>query len=87
MSHRKDLERYLRLKQANPDYIGFRGSKSVAAKPPPALESVVCSVCHRKRNVASAKLPADRASYVCLSCQEASFPRTGEGPVPAEETG
>lgn len=74
MSRRKDMERYLRLKQANPDYTGFRGPRAVTATPPLALESVVCSVCHRKRNVASAKLPADRASYVCLSCQETQAP-------------
>lgn len=81
MSRRKDMERYLRLKQANPDYTGFRGAKAVTAKPPLALESVVCSVCHRKRNVASNTLPADRGSYVCLTCQEA------QAPVPAEGTG
>lgn len=84
MSRRKDMERYLRLKQANPDYTGFRGSKAGTAKPPLALESVVCSVCHRKRNVPSANLPADRASYVCLTCQEAS---ASGGPVPAEGSG
>ena len=81
MSRRKDQDRYLRLKQANQDYIGFRGSKAATAKASPALESVVCSVCHRKRNVASASLPADRETYVCLTCQEA------QTAVPAEETG
>ena len=69
MSRRKDLERYLRLKQANPDYQGFRGAET-ASKKPGSLETVVCSVCRRKRNVASDTLPADRDSYVCLSCQE-----------------
>ncbi len=70
MSRRKDLERYLRLKQQNPDYAGFRGAETVAAQPPPALESIVCSVCQRKRNIAADSLPDDRSSFVCLSCQE-----------------
>ena len=63
MSRRKDLERYQRIKQANPDCGGFRGAKTVLAKPPPALETVVCSLCGRKRNVAVDTLPVDRDSY------------------------
>jgi hypothetical protein len=70
MSRRKDLERYLRLKQANPDYQGFRGAQTALKKAEP-LETVVCSACRRKRNVASDTLSADRDAYVCLSCQEA----------------
>ena len=77
MSRRKDLERYLRLKQRNPDYVGFRGVGTVTQQPPPPLESVVCSVCQRKRNVASDTLPEDRSSFVCLSCLEASLPEGG----------
>ena len=72
VSRRKDRERYLRLKQQNPDYAGFRGGGALAAQPPqPVLETVVCSVCQRKRNVPASTLPDDRSSYVCLSCQEA----------------
>ena len=64
------MERLLHLKQQNPDYVGFRGANTVKEKPPPALESVVCSVCQRRRNVASDLLPEDRSSFVCLTCQE-----------------
>ena len=72
MSHRKDRERYLRLKQQNPAYSGFRGGGTGAVPPPqPLLETVACSVCQRKRNVPASTLPDDRSSYVCLSCQEA----------------
>jgi hypothetical protein len=72
LSRRKDRERFLRLKQQNPDYTGFRGPGStVAARPQPQLESVVCSVCRRKRNVPINTLPDNRDSYVCLQCQEA----------------
>ena len=72
MSRRKDLERYQRLKQANPDYRGFRGAETASRKTE-SLETVVCSVCRRKRNVAGEALPADPDAYVCLSCQEAGL--------------
>ncbi len=70
MSRRKDQERFLRLKAENPDYTGFRGGNTVTAKAPAALESVTCSVCQRKRNVAVDTLPADRQTYVCQRCQD-----------------
>jgi hypothetical protein len=69
LSRRKDRERYQSLKQQNPDYIGFRGMNSAPTKAPPAMESVVCSGCGRKRNVPADTLPADRSSYLCLRCQ------------------
>ncbi len=70
MSRRKDLERYLRLKEQNPGYPGFRGAAAVPAAPPlPDLESVICSQCGRKRNVPVDTLPADRSGFVCRSCQ------------------
>ena len=78
MSRRKDRERLLRLRQQNPDYVGFRGANTVTEKAESALESVVCSVCQRKRNVASDILPEDRSSFICLNCQE-------EGPTETEE--
>ena len=70
MSRRKDLERYLRLKEQNPGYAGFRGVSTVAEQPEAVLETIVCSVCQRKRNVASETLPEDRSTFVCRSCQE-----------------
>ena len=72
MSRRKDLERFLRRKQANPDYQGFRAGQTVAEPTPPALTSVVCSICGRKRNVTSDTVPEDPSSFVCLTCQEAA---------------
>ena len=71
MSRRKDRERYLRLKQHNPDYSGFRGATAAPARTSPVVESVVCSGCGRKRNVPADALPADRSTYLCLRCQEA----------------
>ena len=70
---RKDRERFLRLKEANPDYQGFRGTAAAAVAPPPpqpATEPVTCSVCNRRRNVSVDSLPEDRSAYVCLRCQE-----------------
>jgi len=70
LSRRKDRERYQRLKQQDPDYAGFRGVTATPTKTPPAMESVVCSGCGRRRNVPADTLPADRSSYLCLRCQE-----------------
>jgi len=70
LSRRKDMERYLRRKQQNADYVGFRGVGTSAAPVTVALESVVCSVCQRKRNVEVDTLPEDRSIFVCMSCQE-----------------
>ena len=70
---RKDRERFLRLKEANPDYQGFRGAATVAVAPTPprpATESVTCSSCGRRRNVSVDSLPEDRSTYVCLRCLE-----------------
>ena len=70
---RKERERFIRLRDANPDYQGFRGAATVTAPvPPPApvTESVACSVCNRRRNVNVDTLPEDRSTYVCLRCQE-----------------
>jgi hypothetical protein len=70
VSRRKDRERFLQLKQQNPDYAGFRGTDTAPAKAPEATVGVVCSVCRRKRNVPGGSLPANRDSFVCLTCQE-----------------
>ena len=78
MSRRKDLERFQRLKAGNPDYTGFRGAETVTVKPQAALESVTCSVCQRKRNVAVDTLPVDRQTYVCQRCQDNQSDNTPE---------
>ncbi len=67
---RKDRDRFLRLKQQNPDYRGYRGREAIVVAPAPVTVPVVCSVCNRKRNVASDSLPEDRSTYVCLRCQD-----------------
>jgi hypothetical protein len=67
---RKDRERYLQLKRENPDYQGFRGASAVTAKAPTVTESVVCSVCNRRRNVSVESIPEDRSTFVCLRCRE-----------------
>ena len=43
---------------------------SLTQAPSPQTETVVCSVCNRKRNVASDSLPEDVSAFVCLRCQE-----------------
>jgi hypothetical protein len=70
LSRRKDRERYLRLKQANPDYSGYRGPDTPVVRPPAPLETVVCSVCQRRRNVPVDTIPDDVSSFVCLTCRE-----------------
>ncbi len=70
MSRRKDMERFLSRKQQNANYVGFRGLGMVAAPVAAALESIVCSVCQRKRNVEVDTLPEDRSTFVCIICQE-----------------
>lgn len=81
---RKDRERYLKLKSENPDYRGFRGRDRVTPRVAPVTETVVCSVCSRRRNVATDTLQEDRSTYVCLQCQQE---QTGEAfeEITAEE--
>ncbi len=68
---RKDRERFLQLRGANPDYVGFRGNNTVITRvAPPTTETVVCSVCNRRRNVATDSLPEDVSTYVCLRCRD-----------------
>ncbi|PKB70735.1 MAG: hypothetical protein BZY87_09445 [SAR202 cluster bacterium Io17-Chloro-G6] len=68
---RKDRERFLQLQRENPDYAGFRGNNTVITRvAPPTTETVVCSVCQRKRNVAADSLPEDVSTYVCLRCRD-----------------
>ena len=68
---RKDRERFQLLRDSNPDYAGYRGKETVTIRAPlPEMETVVCSVCNRKRNVDSDSLPEDVSTFVCLRCQE-----------------
>ena len=71
MSKRKDRERFLAMKNQDPDYQGFRGSgedTSTAQTTP--LQAITCTVCGRRRNV-SAEIAMEQAdNYVCMSCQE-----------------
>ena len=70
---RKDRERFQRLQEGNPDYVGYRGSDTVIVQAPSQeteTVTVVCSVCNRKRNVASDSLPEDISTFMCLRCQE-----------------
>ena len=68
---RKDRERFQRLRDSNPDYVGYRGKETVTVQAPlPETETVVCSACNRKRNVDSDSLPEDVSAFVCLRCQE-----------------
>jgi hypothetical protein len=70
---RKDRERFQRLRDMNPDYVGYRGVSTVTTRAAsPTTETVVCSVCSRRRNVASDSLPEDVSTYVCLRCQDVS---------------
>ena len=68
---RKDRERFQRMREGNPDYVGYRGILTVVDRgTPPATETVVCSVCNRRRNVAVESLPDDVSTFVCLRCQD-----------------
>jgi hypothetical protein len=70
MSRRKDRERFLRLKDQNPDYRGFRGVGATTTPEPVELGSATCSVCRRKRNVPVDTIPEDSSTFVCMQCQE-----------------
>jgi len=70
---RKDKERFQRLRESNPGYVGYRGLdiSTVPARSSEAeTETVICAVCQRKRNVARGSLPMDVSTFVCLRCQE-----------------
>jgi formylmethanofuran dehydrogenase subunit E len=71
VSRRKDRVRYESMKRLNPDYRGFRGhglEPDVPGQMP--LQSVICSVCGRKRNVPLGVAVEQEGQYVCQSCQE-----------------
>jgi len=71
LSRRKDRERFLRLKQQSPGYLGFRGGAPAAVSAPaPELVSVLCTVCRRKRNVPLESVSGAGEDYVCIRCQD-----------------
>ena len=71
MSRRKDRERFLRLKQQNSAYLGFRGAATAAVSAPaPELLSVLCTVCRRKRNVPVESISGAGEDFVCVRCQD-----------------
>ena len=68
---RKDRERFQRLRGENPGYVGYRGLDTPTVLSSTSdTETVECSICQRKRNVAIVNLPEDIRSFVCLRCQE-----------------
>jgi DNA-directed RNA polymerase subunit RPC12/RpoP len=71
LSRRKDRERFLAMKDSNPDYQGFRGyvQEPVVRESTP-LQTVTCSVCGRRRNVSVDVATEQGENYVCLSCRE-----------------
>ena len=72
MSRRKDRERFLRLKQQNPGYLGFRGGAPAAVSAPaPELVSVLCTVCRR---VPVESISGTGEDYVCIRCQDLPGP-------------
>ncbi len=81
MSRRKDRERFLRLKQQNAGYQGFRGAAPAAVSAPaPELLSVLCTVCRRKRNVPVESISGTGEDYVCIRCQDLPGPdHPGQG--------
>ena len=71
MSRRKDRERFGAMKRLNPDYQGFRGyGEAASGSASVPLETAVCSICGRRRNVAVGVALEEGESYVCLSCRE-----------------
>jgi hypothetical protein len=82
MSRRKDRERFLQKKQLNPEYKGFRGGAGGGVGADAPLETVTCSKCGRRRNVAVGIALEQGESYICLSCREeqGEVIPTGEAP-------
>jgi hypothetical protein len=73
LTRRKDRERFESMKKLNPDYAGFRGHSREPDRPGNTpLQTVTCSVCGRKRNVAVGVAQEQGEAYVCQSCQEAA---------------
>lgn len=86
MSKRKDRARFLAQKEQNPDYTGFRGQgQSSGATTEAPLESITCSQCGRRRNVAAGVVLEHPDDYVCATCQEELDSEAEGASVPADE--
>ena len=86
MSKRKDRERFLAQKEQNPDYTGFRGhGQNGGATTEAPLESVTCSRCGRRRNVAAGVALEHPDDYVCATCQEELAPEAEGVSAPVGE--
>ena len=73
MGRSKDRQRVEAMKRLDPDYKGFRGhGNEPSRRGRTPLESVTCSVCGRKRNVARGIAVEQGGSYVCSRCSEDS---------------
>ena len=69
MSRRKDRNRFNTMKRLDPDYSGFRGfSREPDRSGSAPLESVICVVCGRKRNVPRGVALERSEHFVCTSC-------------------
>ncbi len=84
LSRRKDRERILSARRANPDYTGFRGYDQEPSRTGDTpMAAAVCSVCKRKRNVPVGIAMEQGDAFVCQSCQEEAA-AAAEGEAAAE---
>ena len=66
---RKDRERFRQLRENDPNYVGYRGTGTSTLRSRPSdTETVICSLCQRKRNVVITSLPENISEYICMSC-------------------
>jgi hypothetical protein len=73
LSRSKDRERFLAMQRLNPEYQGFRGhGQEPTRQGNTPLQTMTCSVCGRRRNVAMGIALEQGDDYICLSCQEAA---------------
>lgn len=71
MSRRKDRERFEAMKRLNPDYRGFRGYTAEPTQPGNTpLQSVVCAICGRRRNVPLGVAMEQKDRFVCQQCRD-----------------
>ena len=79
MSRRKDRARLEAMQRLNPDYKGFRGHEQEPTRKAP-LETVVCTVCQRRRSIPIGTALQEGDQYVCLNCREEGhgLPANGE---------